>query len=190
MQLFTCEPSVFAESMRSPLMVTPAGTRTGPPPSATGHVLLGQDGVVGSAFISSIAHVFFVKLVMIVPLGVLGSWPRCVSEALNHASVELAAPALTPDCAANAAMAARCATKAGGGAAMRSGAKKAPSTGRARSAAAAGGNVPVHSGWSVRGKRDDVVFAKKYSCARIFSENADGAGGALAVPFVYAFAAV
>ncbi len=87
-------------------------------------------------------------------------------------------PAYTPRASKNAATAARCATNAGGGDEMSSGAKKAPSTGRARSAAAVGGAAPVHSGWSVSGKRDDVVLAKVKRSEKTRAEKGDGAGGA------------
>jgi hypothetical protein len=42
-------------SMRSPEIVTPTGTPTGPPPSDAGHVSL-----PGSVFISVMAHTFLV----------------------------------------------------------------------------------------------------------------------------------
>jgi hypothetical protein len=59
LQELTESPAVLAESIRSPLTVTPAGASTGPPPSASGHAEFGQPGV-GSEFISLMAHTFFV----------------------------------------------------------------------------------------------------------------------------------
>ena len=62
-------------------MVTPSGGATSPPPRAAGQAQLPRQPGPGRLFISSMAHLFLVYEVTTVPFGVVGLWPRCVSEA-------------------------------------------------------------------------------------------------------------